>query len=58
MARAEEVRITMWGLITLLVVVWLAMMLLNMSSGIVHLILLVAVVLFVVNLLTGRRAAV
>lgn len=48
----------MWGLITLLVIVWLAMMLLNVTSGAIHLILVVALVLFVVNLLTGRRAAV
>ena len=46
----------MYGIIALLVIAWLAMMALHVTSGIVHLILVVAVVLFVINLLTGRRA--
>ena len=46
----------MWGLITLLVVVWLAMMLFGSLGNVVHLILVLAVALLIFNLLTGRRA--
>jgi hypothetical protein len=48
----------MWALISLLVVVWLAMMLLHVGGGLIHLILVAAVIVFVINLLTGRRAVV
>jgi hypothetical protein len=46
----------MWGLITLLVVVWLAMMLLGNMGSAIHFILVLAVVLLLYNLFTGRRA--
>ena len=48
----------MWALISLLVVVWLAMMLMHVGGGLIHLILVAAVIVFVINLLTGRRAVV
>ena len=52
----QEVRKTMWGLIVLLVVVWLAMTLVGSMGSVVHLILVLAVALLLWNLFTGRRA--
>jgi hypothetical protein len=48
----------LWGIITILVVVWLLGFLLHVGGGLIHLILVVAVVLVVINLLTGRGARV
>ena len=48
----------LWSLIVLLFVVWLAMMLLHVGGGLIHLILVAAVVVFLINLFTGRRAVV
>lgn len=49
----------LWTIIILLVVLWaLGMIGGYAAGGLLHLLLVVAVVVFVVNLLTGRRTAV
>ena len=45
----------LWTLIVVLVVLWLLGFALNVGGSLIHLLLVVAAVLFVVNLLTGRR---
>jgi hypothetical protein len=47
-----------WTLIVILVVLWLLGFLLHIGGGLIHLILVVAVILLVINLLTGRGARV
>jgi C4-dicarboxylate transporter len=47
-----------WGLITILVVLWLIGFALHVGGGLIHLLLVVALVLFVFNLVTGRGARV
>jgi uncharacterized membrane protein YtjA (UPF0391 family) len=48
----------LWTLIVLLLVFWLLGFAFNVAGGIIHVLLVIAVVLFVVNLLTGRRTVV
>ena len=48
----------LWGIISLLVVLWLAGFLLHIGGGLIHILIVIAVVLFVFNLLTGRGARV
>ena len=48
----------LWTLIVLLLVFWLLGFAFNVAGSIVHVLLVIAVVLFVVNLLTGRRTVV
>jgi len=48
----------LWGIITILFVLWLLGFLLHVGGGLIHLVLVVCVVLIVVNLLTGRGARV
>jgi Family of unknown function (DUF5670) len=48
----------LWTLIVLLLVFWLLGFAFNVAGGIVHALLVIAVVLFLVNLLTGRRTVV
>jgi Family of unknown function (DUF5670) len=46
----------LWTIIGILVVLWLLGFLTHVGGGLIHLILVVAVIVFVVNLLTGRRS--
>ncbi|MGD0968933.1 MAG: lmo0937 family membrane protein [Candidatus Aquilonibacter sp.] len=47
-----------WTLIVILVVLWLLGFLLHIGGALIHLILVVAVILLIINLLTGRGARV
>ncbi|WP_341348117.1 lmo0937 family membrane protein [Paenibacillus sp. FSL H3-0469] len=44
----------LWGLIGLVVVVWLLGLIFNFMGNMIHLLLFVAAVLFVINLVKGR----
>jgi Family of unknown function (DUF5670) len=46
----------LWTIITVLVVLWLVGFLVHIGGGLIHLLLVIAVILVVVNLLTGRGA--
>jgi hypothetical protein len=48
----------LWTLIVLLLLFWLLGFAFDVAGGIVHVLLVVAVVLFLVNLITGRRTVV
>jgi uncharacterized membrane protein YtjA (UPF0391 family) len=45
-----------WSLIVLLVVFWALGLAFKVAAGLIHVLLVVAVVLFLVNLVGGRRA--
>lgn len=49
-----------WTIVAVIVVLWLLGFLLNIAglatSGLIHLLLVIAVILIVYNLLTGRKA--
>jgi Family of unknown function (DUF5670) len=45
-----------WGIIVILFILWLLGFALHFGGGLIHIVLVIAVVLIVVNLLTGRRA--
>lgn len=46
----------LWTIIGVLVLLWLLGFVTHFGGALIHLILVVALVIFVVNLLTGRRA--
>lgn len=48
----------LWAIIVFLFVLWLLGFALHFGGGLIHLVLLVAVVLIIFNLLTGRGARV
>jgi hypothetical protein len=48
----------LWTIIVVLFVLWLIGFAVHVGGGLIHLLLVVALILIVVNLLTGRRAAV
>lgn len=47
----------LWSIIVVLFVLWLLGFVLHFGGSLIHLVLVVAVILIVVNLLTGRRAS-
>lgn len=44
-----------WTIVGVLVVLWLLGFLGNVGGGLIHLLLVIAAIVFVVNLLNGRR---
>jgi Family of unknown function (DUF5670) len=45
----------LWTIIAILFVLWLLGFATHVGGGLIHLLLVVAVIVFIVNLLTGRR---
>jgi hypothetical protein len=48
----------LWTLIVLLLLFWLFGFAFDIAGGIIHVLLVIAVVLFLVNLISGRRTVV
>jgi hypothetical protein len=46
----------LWTILVVLVVLWLLGFGLHVGGGLIHLLLVVAVIVLVINLITGRRA--
>jgi uncharacterized protein DUF5670 len=47
----------LWAIVTVLVVLWLLGLVVHVGGGLIHLLLLIAAILVVANLITGRRTA-
>jgi uncharacterized protein DUF5670 len=54
---AEECEM-LWTLFVILLVMWLLGFSFHVAGGLIHLLLVIALVVLVVNLITGRRAAI
>lgn len=48
----------LWTIITILFVLWLVGLLANVGGSLIHVLLVLAVVMLVMNLLSGRRSAI
>ena len=48
--------IMLWTILVILLVLWLVGLLAHVGGGLIHLLLVVAVIILVINLVTGRRA--
>ena len=48
----------LWTLIVLVLLVWVIGFLFDVAGGFIHLLLLVALAIFLINVLSGRRRAV
>ena len=48
----------LWTILVILLVLWALGLVANVGGGLIHLLLVVALVVFVVNLLTGRRTVI
>ena len=48
----------LWTLIVLLLLFWVLGFAFHVAGGIIHVLLVIAVVLFLVNLISGRRATI
>jgi hypothetical protein len=52
----KEILIMLWTIIVILFVLWLIGLLAHVGGGLIHILLVVAVVVLIINLVTGRRA--
>jgi Family of unknown function (DUF5670) len=48
----------LWGIIVLLVIFWFLGFLLHVGGGLIHLLIVIALILLIYNLVTGRGARV
>jgi len=46
----------LWAVIVILIVLWLLGFLLDIGGGIIHTLLIIAGIIFVIQLVTGRRS--
>ena len=46
----------LWTIIVILIILWLLGFLMKIGGGLIHLILVIAVIVLVIQLITGRRA--
>jgi hypothetical protein len=53
---SKETSIMLWTILVILLVLWLLGMVGHVGGGLIHLLLVVAAVVLVINLLSGRRA--
>jgi uncharacterized membrane protein len=58
LTSAERWRKVLWTILVVLVILWLLGFSLHVGGGLIHLLLIVALVVLIVNLVTGRRRAV
>jgi len=47
----------LWTIISVLFVLWLIGFVMHVGGGLIHILLVAAVIVFLFNLITGRRAA-
>jgi hypothetical protein len=52
----KETSVMLWTILVILLVLWLVGLLSNVGGSLIHLLLVVAVVVLIINLVTGRRA--
>ena len=46
----------LWTILVILLVLWLLGLLAHVGGGLIHLLLVIAAIVLIINLLTGRRA--
>jgi hypothetical protein len=46
----------LWTILVILLVLWLVGLLAHVGGGLIHILLVLAVIVLVINLVTGRRA--
>jgi hypothetical protein len=51
----KEINEMLWTIIAVLLVLWLIGLVAHIGGGLIHLLLVVALVVFVINLITGRQ---
>jgi Family of unknown function (DUF5670) len=47
-----------WGIISVLLALWVIGLIFHIAGGLIHILLVIALGLFIVNLLTGRKESV
>lgn len=56
-AQSREVLHMLWTIFVILLVLWLLGFGLHIGGGLIHILLVVALIILVINLISGRRSA-
>jgi hypothetical protein len=54
--NAEKERNMLWTIFVILVVLWLLGFTLHIGGALIHILIVIAVIVLIINLVTGRRA--
>ncbi len=55
-SRCEEVLNMLWAIFVILVVLWLLGFSFHIAGGLIHILLVIALIILVINLVSGRRS--
>jgi hypothetical protein len=55
--KTREVINMLWAIFAILLILWLLGFTLHIAGGFIHILLVLAVVVLIINLISGRRAA-
>jgi uncharacterized protein DUF5670 len=56
-SRKEKMRLA-WGIVTILIILWLLGFALHVAGSLIHLLLVVAIAVLIIDLVSGRRRVV
>ena len=56
-SHSGEVLVMLWTILVILGILWLLGFSLHIGGSLIHILLVIAVIILVVNLITGRRSA-
>jgi hypothetical protein len=56
-SRKEKMRLA-WGIVTVLIILWLLGFALHVAGSLIHLLLVVAIAVLIIDLVSGRRRVV
>jgi 4-hydroxybenzoate polyprenyltransferase len=56
--NSKEEKIMLWTIIAILIVLWLLGLIGHIGGGLIHLLLVIAVIVLIFQLISGRRAVV
>jgi Family of unknown function (DUF5670) len=56
-AQSREVLHMLWAIFVILLVLWLLGFTLHIAGGLIHILLVIALIILVINLISGRRSA-
>lgn len=56
MQRAKEIPRMLWTIFVILLILWILGFSFHVMGGLIHLLLVIAVIVLIINLISGRRA--
>ncbi len=55
LSKQKELEIMLWTIIGLLILFWILGLVFEVAGGLVHILLVIALIVFIFNMITGRK---